>query len=341
MSQGLLDALPYPSILIASSGHIDIANKAAKDLLGPLIVGRHHITALRQPMLLDAIERVAESGETVEAPYLTADAGRDITMVANCAPVRPGGGILVSFEDRTALREAGQIRRDFVANVSHELRTPLTALLGFVETLRGAAKDDPETRERFLETMHREASRMNRLVSDLLSLSRVEANERVRPSTAHDIAAIVRGVVGSLAPVARDAHVTLTLEGLDMICEVPCDPDQMAQVVTNLLENAIKYSGEGHSVTVSLTRDASHPMLRGDAVTVTVTDTGEGFDPIHIPRLTERFYRIDTHRSREMGGTGLGLAIVKHIVSRHRGRLRIESAPGKGSSFSVILPASV
>jgi two-component system phosphate regulon sensor histidine kinase PhoR len=338
--QGLLDALPRPALLIESSGRLGMANEAARRMFGDSIVGRHYITALRQPGLLDAIERAMRENTACEARYLTTEAQKDITMIAHCAPVHPSGGILVVFEDHTALEEAGQMRRDFVANVSHELKTPLTALMGFVETLQGAARDDPATRNRFLGIMQKEAQRMNRLVGDLLSLSRVEANERVRPTTPVDLAAIARNVVGSLEQMAREAEITVRTEALDTPCMVPGDADQLLQVITNLVENAIKYSGRGKSVTLSLARHEGHVLMRGDAVILTVADTGEGIDPIHIPRLTERFYRIDSHRSRELGGTGLGLAIVKHIINRHRGRLKIESAPGQGSRFSVILPVS-
>lgn len=338
--QGLLDALPRPALLIEKSGRLGMANAAALRMFGEAIVGRHYITALRQPGLLDAIERATRDNTACEARYVTAEAQKDITMIAHCAPVHPSGDILVVLEDQTALEEAGQMRRDFVANVSHELKTPLTALMGFVETLQGAARDDPATRERFLGIMQKEAQRMNRLVGDLLSLSRVEANERVRPTTPVDLAAIARNVVGSLSQMGQEAEITIRTEALDAPCMVPGDADQLLQVITNLVENAIKYSGRSKSVTLSLSRHPNHALMRGDAVILTVADTGEGIDPIHIPRLTERFYRIDSHRSRELGGTGLGLAIVKHIINRHRGRLKIESTPGQGSRFSVILPIS-
>ncbi len=340
MSQELLDALPQPALLVDATGRLTVANAAARRLFGEAIIGRHHITVLRQPVLLDAIEKAMRDRQVTEATFLSTEAQRDITLRAYCAPVGASGVTLVSFEDRTAMEEAGQIRRDFVANVSHELKTPLTALLGFIETLLGAARDDPVSRDRFLGIMQKEAGRMNRLVGDLLSLSRVEANERVRPTTEVNLAALARSVTSSLAPLSRASGVTITTIGLEGDMFVPGDPDQIAQVITNLMENAIKYSGEGQSVTLTLTRESEHPMIRGEAAVIVVTDTGEGIDSIHIPRLTERFYRIDSHRSREKGGTGLGLAIVKHIVNRHRGRLRIESRPGRGSRFSVILPMS-
>jgi two-component system phosphate regulon sensor histidine kinase PhoR len=239
------------------------------------------------------------------------------------------------------MEEAFQMRRDFVANVSHELRTPLTALMGFIETLLGAARDDAEARERFLAIMAREAGRMNRLVGDLLSLGRVEAEERVRPTSPVDLTGLVRSVIHSLAPLAEAERTEIETVFPATTIVVPGDSDQLAQVVSNLLENAIKYSRPDTTVKVSLAEDSNHPMLRQDAIVFTVEDQGEGIEATHIPRLTERFYRIDTHRSREMGGTGLGLAIVKHIVNRHRGRLRITSEHGKGSRFSVILPRHV
>jgi two-component system phosphate regulon sensor histidine kinase PhoR len=248
-------------------------------------------------------------------------------------------GVLAAFEDITDMEQAGQMRRDFVANVSHELRTPLTALLGFIETLKGAAREDPVARARFLDIMEREAERMNRLVRDLLSLSRVEAEERVRPTERIDIVAHLGLAVAALRQVADQAGVTVELVGEAGPVVVLADPDQMTQVFQNLIENAVKYGGSGGIVTVRVTREERDISLRGPAVRIDVIDKGEGIDAIHLPRLTERFYRVDSHRSREQGGTGLGLAIVKHIVNRHRGRFRIDSEKGSGSTFSVILPA--
>ena len=184
------------------------------------------------------------------------------------------------------------------------------------------------------------AERMNRLVADLLSLSGVEANERVRPTEKVNLAAIALSAISALSTQAEENNIELVAENLSEPAELPGDADQLSQVVTNLVENAIKYSGSGKRVRIRIAQDDANPMVRGAATILTVTDNGEGIDPLSIPRLTERFYRIDNHRSREMGGTGLGLAIVKHIVNRHRGRLRIESEVGKGSQFSVILPRS-
>ena len=340
-AQTLVDALPLPAVLIGSDDWILAANTAARALLGPNAAGRHYITVLRQPELLDAIERSQKTGGAVGANYLTRDGeGRDLTYRATCAwlAVGPLEGVLVSLEDLTHLEQAGQMRRDFIANVSHELRTPLTSLLGFIETLRGPAKDDPAARERFLAIMAAEAQRMERLVSDLLSLSRVEAQERERPTGSVDLAALCRSVTANLAPVARESGVEIATS-LPETLPIRGDEDQLRQVLANLLENAIKYGGAGGRVSLTLTASEREPALRLPAARIEVRDSGAGIDPLHIPRLTERFYRIDSHRSRQVGGTGLGLAIVKHIVGRHRGRLRIESTPGEGSTFTVLLPA--
>ena len=339
MSHEIVEALHLPSLLVSSDGRIDACNEGARRLFGKAIQERHYITVLRQPAVLDAVEAAFREGKPTTAHYLTTEARADVTLAVTCTPL-PSGPVLIVMEDRTAAEHAGQMRRDFVANVSHELRTPLTALSGFIETLRGAARDDAEARMRFLAIMEREAGRMNRLVSDLLSLSRVEADERVRPTEKVDLSGIVHSVITTLTPIADENAVTLVTEGLENTAILPGAADQLSQVVTNLVENAIKYSGKGCTVTVRMKKELNNPMIRGDAWVLQVEDTGEGIDPMHIPRLTERFYRIDSHRSREMGGTGLGLAIVKHIINRHRGRLRIESAVGKGSRFSVILPVS-
>ncbi len=340
MANAIVDAIPLPAMLIGRDERIIAANEPALQMFGAGAIGRHHITVLRQPVLLDAIEAAFRTSETRTARVLTTEARRDMTWQATVTPVLPDKGLLLVLEDRTDMEEAGQMRRDFVANVSHELKTPLTAMLGFIETLLGAARQDPAAQERFLKIMETEASRMNRLVNDLISLNRVESQERVRPVGQVDLAALTQSVIKGLDNLAQQSEVSLTTEGLDTLIEVPGDADQIQQVITNLAENAIKYSGAGTHVHLRLTTEDRNQSIRGAAAVLVVEDSGEGFDPIHIPRLTERFYRIDSHRSREKGGTGLGLAIVKHIINRHRGRLRIETEPGKGSKFSVILPLS-
>jgi two-component system phosphate regulon sensor histidine kinase PhoR len=335
-------ALPLPVIVISEDERIVAANTKAEELFGHAVQGRHYITVLRQPMLLDAIETVLRLGEAATTTYRVSEDARDLVYDVTVRPasIPNAGYVVIAFEDRTHLHEAHQMRRDFVANVSHELRTPLTAVLGFIETLMGPASDDTAARTRFLGIMDSEAKRMNRIVGDLLSLSRVEADRRVRPRDKVDLPAIVRSVAQTLQPLAQARDISLRLEGADNSEKIPGDQDQLTQVFTNLIENAIKYGPAGGEVSVCISTHDMEPTLHGPALRVDVADQGEGIPAHHIPRLTERFYRVDTHRSREMGGTGLGLAIVKHILTRHRGRLRIESHVGNGSCFSVILPQS-
>ncbi|MBW0157134.1 ATP-binding protein [Sedimentimonas flavescens] len=340
----VLEAVPLPVLVVDAREKIVATNRGAQALLGQGLEGRPFVTVLRQPALNEALERalIARASDRVRLRLSSPE--REMVALVSVAPIEldEAGKVaaLLSIEDITATEEAEAMRRDFVANVSHELRTPLTALIGFVETLRGAAKDDPVARDRFLTIMAREAGRMNRLVGDLLSLSRVEAEERRRPTAQVDLANVLRGAIQTLQPVAETAKVQIKREGEPGPLRVTGDADQLTQVFSNLIENAVKYGGAGGEVRVVVEKIAHEPVQRGPAYRVDVIDSGEGIDPIHIPRLTERFYRVDTHRSREQGGTGLGLAIVKHIVARHRGRLKIESEKGKGSRFSVILPAA-
>ena len=337
----LLEGIPMPLVLISAEERVEVANAAARALLGEGIVARHYLMAMRQPDLLEAIDAARTQGLAGQARHVRTGAGSPSTYRVTVSPAGDGlrRRVLCAFEDISEVEQIGQMRRDFVANVSHELRTPLTALLGFIETLRGNARDDPAARERFLGIMEREALRMNRLVRDLLSLGRVEAEERVRPTERVDIASIAGSVVAILRPMAAAQQVAIQLEGAEKPAIVAADPDQMTQVLHNLIENAVKYGGAGKTVTVVLDLAPWDERLRGPALSVRVTDQGDGIDPVHLPRLTERFYRVDSHRSRAQGGTGLGLAIVKHIVNRHRGQFRIESEIGKGSTFTVLLPA--
>jgi two-component system phosphate regulon sensor histidine kinase PhoR len=340
--QGLasvLAGMPLAALLIGPDERIAAANDAACEMMGQGIVGRHFLTALRQPHVLEAIEATLRDRSRRKTGYQVSEAGRDSSFEVHVAYVETetARGVLVSFEDMTEREQAAQMRRDFVANVSHELRTPLTALMGFIETLQGPARRDEAAIDRFLGIMQTEAARMERLVRDLLSLSRVEGEERVRPREAVDLSEVIGSVVYMLRPLARESGTELSFEGGEGM-QVPGNADQLQQVFTNLIENAIKYGGAENRITITLDRHPKDATLRMPAIVARVRDTGPGIDPLHIPRLTERFYRVDTHRSREMGGTGLGLAIVKHIVNRHRGRLRISSTPGEGSEFTVILP---
>jgi two-component system phosphate regulon sensor histidine kinase PhoR len=334
--QIILEAVPLPVVLVDRQERIALVNTAATDLVASAAIGRLYPTALRQAGVQGAIEAALHSGTGGQVRHVVQDGASETVYRVNVTAIEEGA--LCIFEDVSEPEQIAQMRRDFVANVSHELRTPLTALLGFIETLQGAAKDDANARERFLAVMAREAGRMNRLVGDLLSLSRVEAQERVRPTDRVDMAALVRRVASDLRAMALEAGVTIHLAGAEDEVILRGDADQLTQVLTNLVENAVKYGAPGKTVQIRLDRAEREQGLRGPVLRVAVRDEGEGIDPIHLPRLTERFYRVDTHRSREKGGTGLGLAIVKHILNRHRGRLRIESALGQGSEFTVILP---
>ncbi|ASM72351.1 alkaline phosphatase synthesis sensor protein PhoR [Pseudosulfitobacter pseudonitzschiae] len=330
-----------PGLVVNQSEVIVGANIAARNLIGQRIEGRPYVTMLRQPALLDAVEACLRQGKPRTAPYLTNDGAQHSTFSVHVAQVVTDDAapmVLLTFEDVTHVQQAGQMRRDFVANVSHELRTPLTALMGFIETLRGPARNDPAAQARFLGIMQDQAERMNRLVGDLLSLSRVEGDERVRPTGQVNLRECLASVVALMTPLADEAGVTLVAELGDNPVTVAADRDQLVQVVSNLIENAIKYGGKDRAVTLRLNVNTNLRALRGPGATIEVIDQGHGIDPIHLPRLTERFYRADNHRSRELGGTGLGLAIVKHIVSRHRGRLRIDSVLGQGTTVQVALP---
>ena len=326
----VLAGVPHAAILVARDSKVAMANPLAAALFGPALQGRHYGLTLRQPEVLDAVANCLYTGTAATLRQGDQEGSFAITI----SPV-PNGAICV-FEDVSPQEQTDQMRRDFVANVSHELRTPLTALQGFIETLQGPARDDPAARTRFLDIMATEAERMNRLVTDLLHLSRVEAQERLRPDTEIDLAATIALAVDGLRPLAQRAEVMLDSKGLDAPRNLFADADQIMQVVGNLVENAIKYgSVKGGRVEVGLTETVT---LRGPAYCFWVQDAGSRIAEEHIPRLTERFYRVDSHRSRAQGGTGLGLAIVKHIVSRHRGKLSIESVKGQGSRFSVFLP---
>lgn len=350
----VLDAVPLPMIAVDGGARVIVGNSAAAALFGDGLAGRPFVTVLRHPQVNAALEsvldphRVAPLRDPVlpEPPVgghvlraLISVRGRELSCRVTVSPMEvPGEGAILAFEDQSATETAEQMRRDFVANVSHELRTPLTALMGFIETLRGPARNDAAARDRFLGIMEREAGRMNRLVGDLLSLSRVEADERRRPAQSIDLTALARAAMATLLPQAQAAGVNLEITAPDEPVLIPGDGDQITQVFQNLIENAVKYGGAGGVVRVQITHIPHEPALRGPAWAVEVSDEGEGIEALHLPRLTERFYRVDAHRSREQGGTGLGLAIVKHIVNRHRGRMRIESKRGKGSRFTIILP---
>ncbi len=333
----ILGVLPFPALSITAEERISSMNAAAIQLFGEGLIDRHYITALRHPNLLDAIEETLSDKELRYVRYQGTIAQRKVFYEVTCS-FDISDNLILIFDDKSGIEDANQMRSDFIANVSHELKTPLTALIGFVETLQTAAKDDPEAREQFLMTMKSEAQRMDRLISDLLSLSRVEASERMRPTQKVDLKYVVSESIEALGPLIEKSDLKLLLELSENPSQVMGEYDQLRQVFMNLLENAIKYGKNAGVIKICLSEPYHEPKLRKVVLSLSVKDEGPGIDPIHIPRLTERFYRVDTHRSREMGGTGLGLAIVKHIMSRHRGRLVINSSVGTGTEVKLLLP---
>ena len=335
LATDILDALPDPVLLLDAGRVVTRINPAACAVLGDRALGRDLSHSLRHPDALHAVDAaLADGGPHGAEVGLPVPIARAYDLQALAAPGAQGGALVI-MRDVTAVRQNERMRADFVSNVSHELRSPLATLIGFIETLRGPAANDPEARMRFLEIMDAEAARMSRLVDDLLSLARVEAREHIRPDTALDLAPLLEEVARMLA---LRSDVPVALDIADGLAPVLGEQDELTQVFENLLDNAIKYGGDGvrlEAAAVSRIPDIGLPGAR-----ITVTDAGPGIDEADLPRLTERFYRADKARSRRLGGTGLGLAIVKHIVNRHRGRLAASSTVGQGSRFTVFLPSA-
>ncbi|WP_386625578.1 ATP-binding protein [Sulfitobacter geojensis] len=332
----VIAALPFPTVFITANQKVAFANRPAIELLGEQVLNQNFVFALRQPGLIAAIEDTAASLEKRVGKFTTTVGQSDVRYDVHIAPA--DGGLVLTFVDTSEAKDLASFRRDFVANVSHELRTPLASVVGFIETLRGAARHDEKARDRFLDIMERESQRMSNLVDDLLSLSRVEESERKRPTTKVDIAEIAARALADLGPLIDAAEATVTLEDHGKGTMVLADESQLRQVIGNLVENALRYGAKRGNITVGVYGPAYETRLRQNGLRLSVRDDGEGIAPHHLPRLAERFYRVDSHRSREVGGTGLGLAIVKHIIHRHRGHLLIESVQGEGSTFTVILP---
>jgi two-component system phosphate regulon sensor histidine kinase PhoR len=320
----------FEPVLLIEANRVAAANRAARALLGEHILGEDVRVAIRHPA---AAERLLSSDEgTPGAPVHLVGLGTLDQRWEMRVRAMADGGRIVHLSDRTGAHAADRIRIDFVANASHELRTPLASILGFIETLEDAA-DDPETRARFLAVMGKEARRMQRLIDDLMSLSRIEAEKYRAPDDQVDLVQLfgqVRDELSALAP-ARAADI---VADIGAVPAVRGDRVQLSQLLHNIVGNAMKYGRPGQPVTVGL-HAAGTAMVR-----LTVRDVSEGIAPEHLPRLTERFYRVDSSRSRAAGGTGLGLAIVKHIVERHRGRLDIASVVGTGTTVTVLLPAA-
>jgi two-component system phosphate regulon sensor histidine kinase PhoR len=334
--RALVEKLPTPLLIVASSGRVGYANPAAQAMLPRLEGGAHFASLIRAPAFVEAVSATLVDGAERSCQFASHD-GFERTFEARVGLLPPSGAFgpeaqaIVQLEDRTQARRAEVLRSDFIANASHELRTPLAAIIGYIETLQNHARNDPEARERFLGIMAREAGRMQRLVDDLMSLSRIEMSEHLRPVEAWSLNQIAAESAAALLPLAPQHEVALKLELEPAGAQELGDRDQLYQVFTNLVDNAMKYGGPGCTVTVRAAEPSrAHPNRHG----VTVADTGRGIEREHIHRLTERFYRVSGGKS----GTGLGLAIVKHILNRHGGRLEIASTPGAGSAFTVWLP---
>ncbi len=337
-NEAIVENLPDPLLVLGGDRKPLRANAAARTAYGADMPA-----VLRHPGMRAAIDRAFDTGArqftelSVPVPV-----PREVhaTVIVMDPPLPDGARAIVVLSDRTRERALERMRADFIANASHELRTPLASLIGFIETLQGPAADDLPAQRRFLAIMAEQASRMNRLIDDLLSLSRIEMNEHQPPSARVDLGALATKVVAGFEPAAASRRVVLDLQVATGLPMAVADADQVAQVLQNLVDNALKYGREGGRVQVGLALapgGGRWPARPG--VLLTVGDDGPGIPRQHVPRLTERFYRVDAGRSRRAGGTGLGLAIVKHIVNRHRGHLAIDSEEGHGAVFSVWLPA--
>ena len=322
-------ALPDAAFALGADNRVICANAGARQVFPGLREGEPISRTVRAPEIFDAIGEARKIGRSL-VPWLSrVPLEQHFDTHAAALDPEVAGAVLVSLRDMTEIRRIERMRTDFVANASHELRTPLATLIGFVETLQGPARDDTKARVRFLGIMGEQARRMSRLIDDLLSLSRIEQSLHLPPVTEVDLADVAHHMRDALTPIASESDVTIRIEAPEPVF-VRGDRDELLRVAENLVENAIKYGGPG-VVTVSVSQDGATGRF-------CVHDNGPGIAPEHLPRLTERFYRIDDEASRAKGGTGLGLAIVKHIVARHRGRLMIQSDVGSGAQFNVTLP---
>ena len=360
--RGVVAVFPEPIFLVSAEGRVELANSAAESFVGAECEGRPLSNVLRTPAILTAVADVRE-GLPEHAVDFIPPGAVERNWRAFVAPMQVNSderNVVVLLRDLTSERRLERMRADFVASASHELRTPLASLLGFIETLRGHAKGDPKAQDRFLAIMEDQAQRMGRLIEDLMSLSRIELNEHVTPEEPVDLENVVADVQDGLAPVskAKNAQIEFVNHCKDEQAIAIGDRDEIIQVVQNLVDNALKYGREGGVIRIMIGRGSPEifasgetPANRtGDAVGqiaareglttsdffyIQVCDDGEGIARSDLPRVTERFYRVDVQRSRQTGGTGLGLAIVKHIVNRHRGGLQVESVVGAGSAFTV------
>ena len=336
----LVAAMPEAALIVGADGRVAAANKPALNLLAALKLGDPLVLALRAPDVVDAYRRVIASGEAETVQWserVPVERLFDVSVAPLTSPDGEVEAVLVTLRDLTEIRRVERLRVDFIANASHELRTPLASLLGFIETLQGSARDDAKARDRFLAIMRDQGRRMARLIEDLLSLSRIEQKQHLRPETVVDLAQSVRSVVDSLSPMAEELGAEIRFSAPEPVL-VNGDRDELVRVAENLIENAIKYGvgldADARLVEVMVSSTEKEAQL-------TVRDYGHGIPPEHLPRLTERFYRVDATQSRARNGTGLGLAIVKHILTRHRGKLSITSRMNHGSTFTASVPLHV
>jgi two-component system phosphate regulon sensor histidine kinase PhoR len=332
----IVEALPDASFALDRRGVVRALNRRALAALS-LRLGDSLTFRLRVPDVLAAFDRVSKGGPPERVEFLDrvpAERLYAAWLARLDMPAGRGGGFtLLILDDLTERMRMERVRVDFVANASHELRTPLASLAGFIETLQGPARNDAAARERFLSIMHDQAERMSRLVNDLLSLSRVEMKAHVRPTEHVELKSVVSHVVDALEPLARELGVAIETHLPDEPVELVGDRDELVQVFENLVENACKYGQSGKRVAVTVAAPTPE-----HGATVTVRDFGPGIAEEHVPRLTERFYRIDVDVSRRHRGTGLGLAIVKHILARHQARMTVDSKLGAGAEFTVTFP---
>ena len=352
----LIEALPDPVIILDDTLHLMFTNEAARALFNITQNGLDISAVIRTPNFLEALSEVAKQRSSrtiqlIERVPIKRQFSVSMSWIApsnNSANIsnRSMPTIMVYFHDLTEQERLNRMRSDFIANASHELRTPLASLLGFIETLQGPARDDEAAREKFLQVMATQGKRMTHLIDDLLSLSRIEMSAHKRHSDNVDILNVLGNTIDVLAPLANEQNITIHLEHEEEAIVTKGNRDELAQVFQNLIHNAIKYGQSSDNeaiIKINVKHLPDKTAAKGNNrnpghIKIDIQDFGVGIDPVHIPRLTERFYRVDVKQSREKGGTGLGLAIAKHIISHHQGQLKIRSKPGEGSTFSVILP---
>jgi two-component system phosphate regulon sensor histidine kinase PhoR len=339
----LLGDLPLALVLLDRNCRVRLLNETARAYFGPVAAGEPLSSMARARPLAEAVAAVAAGDPPVTVEFTHMRAREQRVLLAHIRPIdaglaHEGTGFMILIEDHTRSAKIEQMRRDFIANASHELKTPLASIAGFIETLQGPAANDPEARARFLPVMATQAERMKRLVEDLMSLNRIEMNEHIRPGADLDLGALLRETVTAMSPVAQRAGHRIEVELPTSGPHVTGDRDELSQLFINLIDNAIKYGGDAGPVRIHL---APEEPGRRAMLGISVTDLGPGIERRHIPRLTERFYRVSESRSRAKGGTGLGLSIVKHILNRHRGDLTIHSKPGEGARFTAWLPRKV